>query len=165
MSIRTICPPVFSTITMLTGIFYRPQIAEWVIGTWLMMRNGYLEYACYQKQANWTRVFFDVQDSRDLRMGILGYGAIGRQCARRAKAMGVEVYVFTRSERSTPEQRRDDRYVLPGMGDPDGLIPTRWFRGSSKDAVNNFLNQDLDILVLSLPLTQAATSIIGREQF
>jgi phosphoglycerate dehydrogenase-like enzyme len=129
------------------------------------MRNGYLDYAGYQKQAKWTNTLFDVQDSPGMRMGILGYGAIGRQCARLANAMGVEVYAFTRSERSTPEQRRDDSYCLPGMGDPDGLIPTKWFHGSSKDAVNEFLGQDLDILVLCLPLTETTKSIIGREQF
>ena len=150
---------------MLITLLSRPQIAEWVIGTWLMMRLGFLDYAGYQKQAKWSNALFDVQDSLVLRMGILGYGAIGRQCARLASAMGVDVYAFTRSERPTPVQRRDDRYCLPGMGDPDGLIPAKWFHGSSKEAVNEFLGQDLDILVICLPLTEATQPVISREQF
>ena len=152
-------------MTMLIMLFSRPQIAEWVIGTWLMMRLGFLDYAGSQKQAKWSNALVDVQDSLRLRMGILGYGAIGRQCARLASTMGVDVYAFTRSERPTPVQRGDDRYCLPGMGDPDGLIPAKWFHGSSKEAVNEFLGQGLDILVICLPLTEATQSIIGREQF
>ena len=140
-------------------------MAEWVIGTWLMMRHGFINYANYQKQAKWSNALLDAQDSPGLRMGILGYGAIGRQCARLASAMSVEVYAFTRSERSTPEQRRDDSYCLPDMGDPEGLIPTKWFHGSSKNSVNEFLGQDLDILVICLPLNEATQSLIGREQF
>lgn len=129
------------------------------------MRHGFLDYASYQKQAKWSNALFDTHDSSGMRMGILGYGAIGRQCARIAKAMGMDVYAFTRSERSTLEQRKADSYCLPGMGDPDGLIPVKWFHGSSKDTVNEFLGQDLDILVICLPLTEATHSMIGREQF
>jgi phosphoglycerate dehydrogenase-like enzyme len=97
--------------------------------------------------------------------GILGYGAIGRQCARVASAMGMEVYAYTRRERSTPESRRDDSYCIAGTGDPEGLIPTKWFHGVSKEAVNHFLSQDLDIVVLCLPLTKETVKIMGKEQF
>lgn len=97
--------------------------------------------------------------------GILGYGAIGRQCARVASAMGMEIYAYTRTERSTPEARRDDSYHMPGTGDPDGLIPTRWFHGVGREAVNEFLAQDLDLLVVSVPLTDATRNLLGPEQF
>lgn len=149
----------------------RPQIAEWVIGTYLMMSHHFLDYANVQKQASWSETLFDTQDSPGLRMGILGYGAIGRQCGRLASAMGMEVYAFTRRERPTPALRRADpaSYCLPGTGDPDGLIPNRWFHGTSRGAVNEFLAQDLDVLVVSLPLARdtasSSSSIIGREQF
>jgi phosphoglycerate dehydrogenase-like enzyme len=135
------------------------------MGTWLMVNHNFLGYAEQQKQQKWSRLDGLALDSPGLRMGILGYGAIGRQCARIGQALGMEVYAYTRSERSTPESRKDDSYFVPGTGDPDGLVPTKWFHGSSKEAVNEFLAQDLDLLVLALPLTEATTSILGREQF
>lgn len=79
--------------------------------------------------------------------------------------MGMEVYAYTRSEKATPESRYDDSYHLPGTGDPEGSIPAKWFHGTSKDAVNNFLAQDLDIVVLSLPLTKENHHILSHEQF
>ena len=130
-----------------------------------MVNHNFLSYAAKQKEQTWSRLDGLALDSPGLRMGILGYGAIGRQCARIGQALGMEVYAYTRSERSTPESRKDDSYFVPGTGDPDGLVPTKWFHGSSKEAVNEFLAQDLDFLVLALPLTEATTSILGREQF
>jgi phosphoglycerate dehydrogenase-like enzyme len=141
-----------------------PQIAEWVIGTYLMMSHRMLDYYASQKEAVWRRTLYDIEDAPGKRIGILGYGAIGRQVARVAAAMGMEVYAYTRSERATPESRRDDSYCVPGTGDPDGLIPARWFHGASKEDVNTFLAQDLDVLVIGLPLTDATRKVIGREQ-
>lgn len=97
--------------------------------------------------------------------GVLGYGAIGRQCARVAKSMGMDVYAFTRSEKSTPERRKDDSFVVAGTGDADGLLPSKWFHGSTREAVNEFLAQDLDLLVLTLPLTPETRHILSAEQF
>ncbi|KAL2144191.1 hypothetical protein VTI28DRAFT_9482 [Corynascus sepedonium] len=143
---------------------HSPQIAEWVIATWLMANHHLVAYADMQKQKKFSPTTLFAQDSPGLRMGILGYGAIGRQVAKVAQSLGMEVYAYTRSEKSTPESRKDDSYCVPGTGDPDGLVPAKWFHGASKAAVNNFLAQDLDILVLSLPLTEATTHIISREQ-
>jgi phosphoglycerate dehydrogenase-like enzyme len=141
-----------------------PQIAEWVISTYLMMSHRLLDYYANQKQAVWRKTLYNIEDAPGKRIGIFGYGAIGRQVARVASAMGMEVYAYTRSERATPESRRDDGYCVPGTGDPDGLIPSKWFHGSGTEAVNTFLAQDLDVLVISLPLTNATRKIIGREQ-
>ncbi|KAK3901227.1 hypothetical protein C8A05DRAFT_45077 [Staphylotrichum tortipilum] len=144
---------------------HAPQIAEWVIGTWLMMSHRLLDYAAQQQQQKFVRLnHLEIRDSPGLRMGVLGYGAIGRQCARLGHALGMEVYAYSRSDRSTPEARKDDSFCVPGTGDPDGRIPAKWFHGASKEAVNEFLAQDLDLLVLSLPLTDATRYIVGREQ-
>lgn len=97
--------------------------------------------------------------------GILGYGAIGRQCARAAKAFGMDVVAYTMRERSTAETRFDDSYVVAGTGDPEGLLPSKWFHGTAKESLNEFLDQDLDILVISLPLTSLTRNMIAKEQF
>ncbi|KAB5533477.1 D-3-phosphoglycerate dehydrogenase [Coniochaeta sp. 2T2.1] len=142
-----------------------PQIAESVFGTYLMMSHRLLDYHAIQKEAVWRKTLYDIEDAPGKRIGILGYGAIGRQVARIASALGMEVYAYTRSERATPESRRDDSYCVPGTGDPDGTIPAKWFHGASVEAVNAFLAQDLDMLVISLPITNATRKLIGREQF
>ncbi|ROW02540.1 hypothetical protein VMCG_06152 [Cytospora schulzeri] len=144
-----------------------PQIAEWVIGSWLSFQHHFARYHEQMKVGYWEPMFKStVKDYAGARMGILGYGAIGRQIARVASSMGMEVYAYTRSPRTTPKARKDDSYCVPGTGDPDGLIPTKWFHGTSVCAdINNFLDQDLDILVLSLPLTSETHGIISHEQF
>ncbi|KAI1491564.1 D-isomer specific 2-hydroxyacid dehydrogenase [Biscogniauxia mediterranea] len=145
---------------------HAPQIAEWVIGTWLSHQHHFLKYVSFMSSGTWPNIFEDtVEDSPGLRMGILGYGAIGRQCARLATALGMEVYAYTRSERPTTESRRDDSYCVPGTGDPHGLLPAKWFHGADRESVNQFLGQDLDILVISVPLTAETKHIISDEQF
>jgi phosphoglycerate dehydrogenase-like enzyme len=70
--------------------------------------------------------------------------------------MGMDVIVHTATEKTTPEQRADRGYIVPGIGDPDGSVPSRWFSGSDKASLHAFLAQDIDILVVSVPLTCAS---------
>ncbi|KAF3763303.1 hypothetical protein M406DRAFT_357007 [Cryphonectria parasitica EP155] len=79
--------------------------------------------------------------------------------------MGMEILAFTSTPRLTPESRRDRAYCVPGLGDPEGTLPSEWFHGTTKDDLNKFLAQDLDMLVLSLPLTKATEKFISTEQF
>ncbi|KAI0161811.1 hypothetical protein GGR52DRAFT_576110 [Hypoxylon sp. FL1284] len=148
-----------------TNGIHAPQIAEWVIGAWLSHQHHFPKYQEHMKTGFWEGPFkTDFQDSTSLRIGILGYGAIGRQCARLASALGMEVYAFTRTERATSESRRDDSYCVPGTGDPDGALPARWFHGSTPEAVDTFLGSGLDLVVLSLPLTAQTRRVLGAPQ-
>ena len=67
--------------------------------------------------------------------------------------MGMDVYAFTASPKETLEARRDSGYSIPGTGDPDGTIPSKWYSGLEKSSLREFLQQDMDIVVLCLPLT------------
>lgn len=100
----------------------------------------------------------------DARSGILGYGSIGRQTARVAVAMGMEVYAYTLHERKTPESKRDDAYSPPGLGDPDGRLPARWFSGDSTEALHAFLGAGLDLLVVAMPLTPKTVGLISAPE-
>ncbi|KIW47949.1 uncharacterized protein PV06_00597 [Exophiala oligosperma] len=143
-----------------------PQIAEWVIGSWLSHQHQFLKFSNYMKEGYWEPLFQSTfQDSWGLRMGVLGYGAIGRQCANLAKGLGMDVVAYTAHERPTSESKKDDSYCVPGTGDPDGLIPSKWFHGTTQETLNNFLNQDLDILVVCLPLTPSTRNMISKPQF
>ncbi|KAL4962703.1 D-isomer specific 2-hydroxyacid dehydrogenase family protein [Aspergillus stella-maris] len=142
-----------------------PQIAEWVFSTFLAFQHHIPEYLDNQKANQWVDPVSDedTEDAVGLRVGILGYGCIGRQVARVARALGMDVYAYTLHERSNPESRTSDTYTEPGLGDPSGEFPTEWFAG--KDELNTFLAADLDLLVITLPQTPQTTGMISAEQF
>ncbi|KAM0543388.1 hypothetical protein ACHAPJ_012347 [Fusarium lateritium] len=77
----------------------------------------------------------------------------------------MEVYAYTHHERSTPESRRIKMYPIPGIGVPDGITLSKWFSGATKEDINNFLSQQLDLLVISLPLSGSTQGLLGAEQF
>lgn len=98
------------------------------------------------------------------RRGILGYGSIGRQTARVAKAMGMAVHAYTLHPRPTPASRRDTSYAPPGLGDPDGVLPRRWFSGGSAAERHAFLGSGLDLLVVATPLTPRTRGLVARAE-
>lgn len=73
--------------------------------------------------------------------------------ARVAKALGMDIIAYTASPRTTPESKHDNGFIVPGTGDPDGSIPSAWYSGTNKDAVHEFLKQEIDLLVVAVPLT------------
>ena len=156
-------------ITTSSGVAATP-IAEWVIMTSLIASRKYNTLHEWQKQHAWDDVgggkalFQSVTDNVGKRMGILGYGAIGRQVGRLAKAMGMDVVVFTALSRNTPESRRYQGYVVPGTGDVEGEVPSAWHSGD-KQSLHHFLSQDLDQLLVSVSLTQKTKSMLGKEEF
>ncbi|KZF21618.1 D-isomer specific 2-hydroxyacid dehydrogenase [Xylona heveae TC161] len=158
-----------SDITMATvsGI-HGPPIAEWVIMSYLTFCRKYNTSYAWQQKHEWHS-FGDrlsgVYDNQGKRVGVLGYGSVGRQIARLSAAMGSSVIAYTMSPRDTPESRRDHGYVIPGTGDPDGSIPEAWFSGKDKASLHKFLSQDLDHLIISVPLTSSTEKLIGPEEF
>jgi hypothetical protein len=157
-----------------------PQISEWIIMTLLIQGHKYNGLHDAQKERKWNKQV--AQGTRDVigqRIGVLGYGGIGRQgwyysivisndkiltnnhrlVARIASAMGMEVFAYTATEKKTPEDRADQGYFVPGIGDPDGSIPVKWFHGLDKPSLHNFLSQKLDVLVVSVPLTYVSRTI------
>ncbi|KAK1139124.1 hypothetical protein N8T08_001244 [Aspergillus melleus] len=142
-----------------------PQIAEWVFSTFLAFQHHLPEHLENQKLGKWVDPLSDedTEDAVGLRVGILGYGCIGRQCARVAKAFGMDVYAYTLHERATPESRKDNSFSEPGLGDPEGEFPSKWFHGPEQ--LNIFLSSDLDLLIILLPLTPKTKGMISKEQF
>ncbi|OJJ46153.1 hypothetical protein ASPZODRAFT_133152 [Penicilliopsis zonata CBS 506.65] len=146
-----------------------PPIAEWTIMNWLITSRGFLKTQQAQKDHIWDRntpgYLNSLYDQVGKRVGILGYGSIGRQIARIAVAMGMTVHAYTASPRLTPESRRDTGYIVPGTGDPDGSLPVSWHHGSDKESLHKFISLGLDHLVVALPLTPQTTRLLGKEEF
>ncbi|KAF5666441.1 d-3-phosphoglycerate dehydrogenase [Fusarium circinatum] len=126
------------------------------------------EYSKLQDEGKWKRLHQGAEDTEDTagkRIGILGYGSIGRQTARLSKALGLDVHAYTLHPRNTPESRRDDSYTPPGLGDPEGEFPSKWFSGGSKEEIHQFLDSGLDILAISVPLTDKTKGLISKPEF
>ncbi|KAI1439800.1 hypothetical protein F5Y02DRAFT_404822 [Annulohypoxylon stygium] len=143
-----------------------PQIAEWIIATFLAFQHHIPRFLDNQKEHKWEHSWddSDTQDAVTQRVGILGYGSIGRQVARLAKALGMDVYAYTNRPRPTPESRRDNSYIVPGLGDPEGVLPSKWFSGTEPEEILEFLSSDLDLLVLAVPLTPQTQGLISAPQ-
>ena len=77
----------------------------------------------------------------------------------------MDVISYTASPRDTPESRRDLGYIVPGTGDPDGRIPSRWFSGTDKASLHGFLAADIDVLLISVPLTDKTRHMFGKDEF
>jgi phosphoglycerate dehydrogenase-like enzyme len=89
-------------------------------------------------------------------VGILGYGAIGRELGRLAQALGMRVLATKRAEASP----RFDGWTPAGTGDPDGTIPERYY---TLEELPDLLAAS-DVVVLALPLVQATLHVIGAAE-
>ena len=77
----------------------------------------------------------------------------------------MEVLAFTATPKETPEQRADKSYIVPGTGDPDGSIPSKWFSGLDKPSLHKFLAEKIDVLLVSVPLTAETRHFLGKDEF
>ena len=162
--------PIFTDtdipVTTVSGI-HGPAISEWVLMTTLNLAKNYNIMHDNQKQHKWDSKSTGLMRRSDWQgktVGICGYGSIGRQVARVFSAMGSNVHAYTSSPRSTAESRRDTGYVIPGTGDPEGTIPAAWYSGSDKTGLHTFLASGLDMLVVSVPLTDSTRGLFGKEE-
>lgn len=69
---------------------YGPAIAEHVFGLLFSLTRGIKEQSLNMATGNWQGVNQQIE-MRNLTMGIIGFGGIGREIARRAKAMDLKV--------------------------------------------------------------------------
>ena len=137
------------------GVFDVP-IAEWNLAMMINLLRDQRGLIRNQEQGVWDRDIRFQRELRGLTVGLWGYGGIGRETARLAKALGMRVHVLTRSG----VKERADIYRVPGTGDPDGTLPDRVFR---PEQTTEFLG-GLDFLILAMPLTKANEGIVGEPE-
>jgi len=137
------------------GCFDVP-IAEWNISMMVNLARDFRQLIRNQDSLVWDRSAVFQREIRGLTVGIWGYGGIGRETARLARQLGLRVNVMTRNGVGP----RHEVYVVPGTGDPDGLLPDNVFRAGEE---LEFL-EGLDFLVVALPLTKATDGLIGERE-
>ena len=136
------------------GVFDVP-IAEWNVAMMDNLLRDLRGMIRNQDQGIWDRDIRFQRELRGLTVGFWGYGGIGRETARLAKALGMHVHVLARNG----VKERDNIYRVPGTGDPEGKLPDRVFAMAEKP---EFL-AGLDFLVLAMPLTKATEGIVGES--
>ena len=138
------------------GCFDTP-IGEWCVAMMVNLVRDVSQMIRHQDSGIWDRSAEFQRELRGLTVGLWGYGGIGRETARLAKQLGLQVHVLTRSGLVSP---RDDVYVVPGTGDPAGVLPDLVFAASQ---TQEFLG-GLDFLVVGLPLTKSTNGLIGEAE-
>lgn len=136
------------------GVFDVP-IAEWNVAMMDNLLRDLRGMIRNQDQGIWDRDIRFQRELRGLTVGFWGYGGIGRETARLAKALGMRIHVLARNG----VNERANIYRVPGTGDPEGTLPDRVFAMVEKP---EFL-AGLDFLVLAMPLTKATEGIVGES--
>jgi phosphoglycerate dehydrogenase-like enzyme len=137
------------------GVF-DTAIAEWNIAMMINLVRDLRSMVRNQESSRWHKTERFTGEIRGKTLGLWGYGGIGRETARLAKAFGMIVHVLTRR----PIGPRGDNYAPAGTGDPDGSLPDRQFTAGCE---REFLS-GLDFLVLALPHSRDTDGRIGEEE-
>lgn len=142
-------------VTNSRGCFDTP-IAEWNIAMMVNLARNLRQLIRNQEAGIWDRSAVFQKEIRGMIVGLWGYGGIGRETARLARAIGMRVYVLTRRG----VRPRDVVYTISGTGDPEGVLPDRSFEAGQEI---QFLSE-LDFLIVGLPLTKATDGLIGERE-
>ncbi|KAH8823497.1 hypothetical protein DL96DRAFT_277006 [Flagelloscypha sp. PMI_526] len=115
-----------------------------------------------QYQRKWIRTAqedWSAPDIGKVTYGIFGYGSIGREIARLARAWGAKNILACNT---SGQKSKDTAFPFEGRGDPEGLIPNKWFSSMSPESFKEFLEQT-DILVVAAPATAGTIGILNAR--
>lgn len=135
---------------------YDTAIGEWAVAMMINLARDVPGMLRNQRDGVWDRADRFGQDVRGRVVGLWGYGGIGRETARLAKALGMGVWALARHGVGP----RGAHFAAEGTGDPEGKLPDRVFTGPQKE---EFL-RGLDFLVLALPHTTASDALVGEAE-
>jgi phosphoglycerate dehydrogenase-like enzyme len=124
------------------GVF-TASLAEFVMASILFFAKDLRALVRNQEAGKWRQ--FDVEFIRDRVLGIVGYGDIGRESARFARALGMEV-VAVRRRAALSNEDQDLKRVYP----PEELLE---------------MLAASDYVLVATPLTPETRGMIGKRQF
>ena len=143
-------------VTTASGLHGVP-IAQFVTGNLLMLVHCLPQLGDIQRARQWPPARWNLRGAvvRGLTAGILGYGSIGRECARQLHALGMRIVALD------PGPRRDDGYNhWPGTGDAAGALPELWFKPAELPA----MLRECDVLLVAAPYTPQTAGLIGAAE-
>ena len=142
-----------------------PIIGEYVVMAVLTHFHRYVSaIEGFQGAGHWPDKWpFHMDAQKELyqqTVGIIGYGAIGRNVAKLLTGFNVNIITLNSSRKSTPEQRRQkEEFTVPGTGDIPGDIPSKWYSSKEPDDKKKFF-EDADVVVVAAPYTRATKHLV-----
>lgn len=124
------------------GVYAR-SLGEFALAAALYFAKDFRRMIRNQQAGVWSP--FDVEELTGKNFGIVGYGGIGQEAARRAHAMGMKVYALRRHA----QQSAGNEPYLERLFGPEGL---------------DQLLALSDYLLVSAPLTRETAGMIGEAQ-
>jgi phosphoglycerate dehydrogenase-like enzyme len=146
------------TLTTASGI-HASNMAEYTLMMMLAFGHRLKRLIEYQQRGEWPRNRWDLFVPTELRgatLGVVGYGSIGRETARLAKAFGMHVLATKRDAQTTS----DEGWRLPGLGDA-GLEHVDQLY--SPDQLTTMLGK-CDFVAVAVPLTPETRHLIGAKE-
>ena len=144
--------PATSTITNARGVFSRP-IAEYVMLMILAVSRRLPSLLELQAERTWQPL--ESRELRDVTVGIVGLGSIGRAVGALATAFGCRVMATRRRpEAGTARGRRGRRRAVLGSLMLDRVLPPEQLPE---------LLAESDFVVLAAPLTEDTHGLIGED--
>lgn len=145
------------TVTNGSGL-HGTAIAEYTLSQMLFFSQSTVARQRSQVEGAWPSAWTDAwlallgASLRGKTVTIVGYGSIGREVARLARAFGMRVLAV----KADPTSKADRGYTPTGLGDPSGSIPERI--AAMKQLGDLFAESDF--AVLTLPYTPATDRIV-----
>ncbi len=136
------------------------NIGEYVLMMMLAFARHLPRLFEHQSQSSWPANRLDQfmpRELRDLTVGLVGYGSIGREVARLARTFGMRVLATKRDARNLI----DHSWQVPGVGDPTGTLAHQIF---PSETLHEMLPR-CDYVVIATPLTSETRHLIGKNEF
>lgn len=130
------------------------QMGEYAVMALLMLGHRMPEIIQLQREAKWGQNMTPME-LRGSTVGIVGYGSVGREIARRLHAFDVTILAAKR-DATKPE---DTGYTPSGLGDPQGDYFTRLYPIEALKAMLSLC----DFVVLAVPLTTDTRNLFNAE--
>ena len=132
-------------ITNASGIHASP-VSEYVISSMLFFSKMFRDFEVFKNTKKWTQwdIAKKIVELNGQTIGIIGYGSIGKDIAKKAKAFGMNVIATRRLQKKV----ESNKFV-------DQLIPTSDLKVLLKNS---------DYVVISCPLTPLTTNLISLKE-
>ncbi|MFL5660529.1 MAG: D-2-hydroxyacid dehydrogenase [Ktedonobacteraceae bacterium] len=157
---RILTQPLYTdtsiTFTTSSGV-HAINIAEYVLTMVQFWYHRIPQLLELQHEKKWLPQNTLVPEELDGKtIGIVGYGSIGRQVGRLARAFGMRVLAMQNSS-----DHRDTGFQFPNVGDPDGTIPEHYY---TTDQLHDLLRES-DVVLIAVPLTPKTHHLFDASAF